>query len=138
MHLRWHGQGNNAIAGAAAGDAVESPRAGDGDERDGIDVAMCLKVNISNHVEGNERRGVTLSMHVGLVAGNVRVVDREWRRIAWACRCRSICAWWAAAPPPPVWRILLPLLLREMKKEEVGIGEGRHGNDEVSSLSPEG
>jgi len=75
MHLRWHGQGNDAIAGAAAGDAVESPRAGDGDERDGIDVAMCLKVNISNHVEGNERRGVTLSMHVGLVAGNVGVVD---------------------------------------------------------------
>jgi len=70
----WDGDGDDAIAGAAAGDAVEAPGGGEGDEGSGVEMAMRLKVN-GGHVERNVRGRVALSVDVGLVAGNVGVVD---------------------------------------------------------------
>jgi len=70
----WDGDGDDAIAGAAAGDAVEAPRGGEGDEGGGVEMAMRLKLN-GGHVERNESGRVALAVDVGLVAGNVGVVD---------------------------------------------------------------
>lgn len=54
---------------------MESPCGGEGEECDGVKVAMGLKVNRVDHLERNESGRVTLSMDVGLVTWNVRVVD---------------------------------------------------------------
>lgn len=68
------GHGDEAIAGAAAGDAVESPGGGEGEGGGGVEEAMGGEVE-GIHVEGNESGRVTLAVDVGLVAGNIGVVD---------------------------------------------------------------